>query len=172
MKDQRGFTLVETIFALGIMAGGLLSLAAVFSYGMLHLSTGQNVQIAKEKATEAIESVFMSRDTLVISWSQVRNQLEGGIFLNGAHGIRGPGPGPDAIVNTDDDGVIETVALPGADGIVGTADDDYEPLDGYTREIRITDLNDNLREIRVTVTYPFGEGQREFVLMTYISAFA
>ena len=170
MTSQRGFTLVETVFALAIMAGGLLSLAAVFSYGMIHLATGNSLLTAKEKATEAIESVFMSRDTLLINWTQVRNQSEGGVFLNGAQTIRQPGP--DGLVNTSDDGSPESVALPGADGIVGTGDDAIEALDGYTREIRIIDINPNLREIRVTIIYPFGEGEREFVLMTYISAFA
>ena len=33
MRRAAGFTLIETIFALAIMAGGLLSLAAVFSAG-------------------------------------------------------------------------------------------------------------------------------------------
>ena len=170
VRRADGFTLVETVFALAIMAGGLLSLAAVFSYGMLHLNCGNSVMIAKEKATEAIESVFMSRDTIVISWDQVRNQSEGGIFVNAAQPIREPGS--DGMVNTTDDGASEAVSLPGADGIVGTGDDDIEPLDGFTREIEITDINSNLRQIRVIVTYPFGEGSRELVLMTYISAFA
>ena len=167
---QGGFTLVETVFALGIMAGGLLSLAAVFSYGMLHLGNGESLLVAKEKAAEAIESVFMSRDTGVITWNQVRNQSQGGIFQDGAQAIQLPGG--DALVNTTDDGPIETVVLPGADGVVGTDDDDFEPLTGFTRAIQITDINANLREIRVVVTYPFGDGTRELVLMTYISAFA
>ena len=170
MRRADGFTLIETVFALAIMAGGLLSLAAVFSYGMLHLNSGNSIMIAKEKAAEAIESVFMSRDTLVISWDHVRNQSEGGIFVNAAQPIRETGT--DGLVNTADDGSIETVALPGADGIVGTPDDDLEPLDGFTREIEITDINANLRQIRVIVTYPFGDGTRELVLLTFISAFA
>ena len=77
-----GFTLIETIFALAIMAGGLLSLAAVFTVGLQHLNSGNLLMVAKVKAAEAIESVFMSRDTSVISWDQVRNQSEGGIFTN------------------------------------------------------------------------------------------
>ena len=170
MRRADGFTLIETVFALSIMAGGLLSLAAVFSYGMLHLKSGNSVMIAKEKATEAIESVFMSRDTLVITWDEVRNQSDGGIFVDAAQPIRDTGN--DGMVNTGDDGAIETITLPGADGLVGTADDDLEPLDGFTREIEITDINSNLRLIRVIVTYPFGEGSRELVLLTYISAFA
>ena len=170
MNRHDGFTLIETVFALAIMAGGLLSLATVFSYGMLHLSSGNSILIAKEKAAEAIETVYMSRDTLIITWDQVRNQSEGGIFLNGAQPVNEPGA--DGLVNTGDDGSMETVALPGPDGVVGTADDDFEPLDGFTREIQITDINTNLREIRVVVTYPYGAGSRELVLMTYISAFA
>ena len=170
MRPAAGFTLIETIFALAIMAGGLLSLAAVFSAGMLHLNSGNSLMVAKVKAAEAIESVFMSRDTSVITWDQVRNQAAGGIFANAAQSIREPGT--DGIINTNDDGALETVALPGADGIVGTADDDFEPLDGFTREIEITDINPNLRQIRVIVTYPFGGGSRELVMMTYISAFA
>ena len=167
---QGGFTLIETVFALAIMAGGLLSLAAVFSYGMLHLTNGESLLVAKEKAAEAIESVFMSRDPGVITWNQVRNQSQGGIFQDGAQAIQFPGA--DALVNTTDDGPIEAVVLPGADGVVGTADDDIESLAGFTREIEIIDINANLREIRVVVTYPFGDGTRELVLLTYISAFA
>ena len=170
MRRAAGFTLIETIFALAIMAGGLLSLAAVFSAGLMHLNSGNSLMVAKVKAAEAIESVFMSRDTGVIPWDQVRNQSEGGIFVNAAQDIREPGA--DGMVNTSDDGAMETAVLPGADGIVGTADDDLEPLDGFTREIEISDINPNLRQIRVIVTYPFAGGSRELVLLTYISAFA
>ena len=73
MRRAAGFTLIETIFALSIMAGELLSLAAVFSAGLVHLNSGNSLMVAKVKAAEAIESVFMSRDTGVISWDQGRN---------------------------------------------------------------------------------------------------
>ncbi len=152
------------------MATGLLTLAAVFSYGMLHLNNGTDLLTAKEKATEAIESVFTARDSLVVTWSQLRNQTYGGIFLSGPQPIRTPGP--DGLVNTADDGPVEETILPGPDRLVGTADDEVAPLHSLTREIRITDLNQHLREIRVVVTYPYGEGAREYILTTYISAFA
>ena len=170
VKQAEGFTLIETIFALAIMAGGLLSLGAIFTSGMLHLNNGNSLMVAKVKAAEAIESVFMSRDTGAISWNQVRNQSAGGIFANAAQSIREAGD--DGIVNTSDDGAVETVVMPGADGIVGTPDDVIEPLDGYTRAIEISDINPNLRQVRVVVTYPYGGGSRELVLMTYVSAFA
>ena len=169
-RDEGGFSLIETIFALGIMAFGLLTLAAVFSYGMVNLRTGNTLLVAKEKAAEAIESVFMSRDTRLILWSQVRNEAYGGIFLDGPQPLNVPGA--DGIVNTDDDGAIEQVVLPGADDLIGTPDDEVIQLTNYTREITITDLGVNLREIRVTIRYPYGGAYAEYTLTTYISSFA
>ena len=152
------------------MTTGLLSVAGIFSYGMLALNAGDELLIAKEKATEGIESVFMSRDILKITWSQVRNQAAGGVFLNGEQGVRHPGP--DGLVNTADDGSVEVIIQPGNDGLAGTADDETVAMTGYSREIEITDLNPNLRQIRVIVRYTHGDSQREYELLTYISAFA
>jgi hypothetical protein len=152
------------------MVTGLLSLAGVFSYGIVALNTGDELLIAKEKATEGIESVFLARDTLQISWGQVRNQAAGGVFLNGAQGVNHTGP--DGLVNTADDGAVEATIVPGDDGLMGTADDETITLNNYSREVEITDLNPNLRQIRVIIKYPFGDSQREYELLTYISAFA
>ena len=112
--------LMETLFSMGVMSVGLLALAAVFSRGMLQLQGGSNLPIAKQKAVKAIESVFTSRDTRIISWAEVRNQQDNGIFLDGPQPIRVPGD--DELVNTDDDGPIEQMILPGPDGLIGTAD--------------------------------------------------
>ncbi len=165
-----GFTLIETIFALAIMTTGLLGLAGVFSYGMLSLNTGDELLIAKEKATEGIESVFLARDTLRVSWNQVRNQAAGGVFLDGSQQVRHAGV--DGLVNTADDGAVEVIIQPGPDGLMNTGDDETIALTDYSREIEITDLNPNLRQIRVIVRYPYGDSQREYELLTYISAFA
>ena len=81
-------------------------------------------------------------------------------------------PGADGIVNTDDDGAIEQVVLPGADNLIGTANDEIIQLTNYTREITIIDLGVNLREIRVTIRYPYGGAYGEYMLTTYISSFA
>ena len=169
-RDEGGFSLIETIFALGIMAYGLLALASVFSYGLVNLRTGNSLLVAKEKAAEAIESVFMSRDTRVIGWSQVRNEAYGGIFLDGPQPMKVSGA--DGIVNTDDDGAIEQVVLPGADDLIGTPDDEVIQLTNYTREITIIDIGVNLRESRVTIRYPYGGAYGEYTLTTYISSFA
>ena len=81
-------------------------------------------------------------------------------------------PGRDGLVNTADDGGVESTTLPGPDNITGTADDVVVPLNDFTREIEIRDIGDNLRQIRVIVRYQIGHLVREYTLTTYISSFA
>jgi hypothetical protein len=62
--------------------------------------------------------------------------------------------------------------MPGPDGTMGTDDDVNVTLGGFSREIRITDLAANLRQIDVTVTYHIGSLVRQYNLVAYISSFA
>lgn len=169
-SGQSGFTLVESMIALIILMGGLLALASAFAQGMVVMSTGHYHQFAKEKACEAIESVFTSRDTRTITWGRIRNVVQGGIFLNGPQPLRAQGP--DGLTNTADDGAVESETSPGPDGILGTADDIVFPLDRFTREVDIQDLAPNLRRIRVIVRYQVGHLARQYELIAYISSFA
>ncbi|MBN2243360.1 MAG: prepilin-type N-terminal cleavage/methylation domain-containing protein [Acidobacteria bacterium] len=169
-KNCAGFTLLEALIALVILTGGLLALASAFSEGMIVVTTAHYHQIAKEKATEAIESVFTSRDTRIIVWNAVRNVSKGGVFLDDPQPIRDPGP--DGMVNTADDGSEEAERLPGADNQLGTPDDIVVPLNTFTREIEITDLGGNLRQIRIIIDYRIGHLNRQYELVTYISSFA
>jgi prepilin-type N-terminal cleavage/methylation domain-containing protein len=167
---QLGFTLVETMIAMVILGGGLLALASAFARGMILMSTSHYHEIAKEKASEAIESVTSARDTRVVTWAQINNVANGGVFLDGPQPLRAEGA--DGLVNTADDGDLETETLPGPDGQLGTADDVVLPLTAFTREIRITRINDNLRQVLVIVTYQMGQVTRQYQLTTYISSFA
>jgi hypothetical protein len=153
-----------------IMGGGLLALATAFAEGMVVMSTSHFHQIAKEKASEAIESVFTARDTRTITWAQIRNVTGGGVFQDGPQSLRAAGP--DGLVNTQDDGAAETETLAGPDGLIGTADDDVFPLNTFTREIVITDIAPNLRQIRVLVRYRVGHLNRQYDLVAFISSFA
>jgi type II secretory pathway pseudopilin PulG len=169
-RGEEGFSLIEVVFSFAIMATGLLSLAAVLTQGMSQLNGGNSRLIAREKAAEAIESVFTSRDTRTIAWGDVRNYASGGIFLDGAQPLRVPGD--DGLVNTGDDGAVEETVMPGVDGVIGTGDDEVVSLSAFTREIEIVDINTNLREIRVTVVYPMGTRLQTYLLTTYVSSFA
>jgi prepilin-type N-terminal cleavage/methylation domain-containing protein len=165
-----GFSLIETMIAVSILAIGMLGLAGLMSEGMLHITNGQPDFIAKQKAAEAVESVFAARDTRLISWAQIRNASNGGIFLNGPQPIKDPGP--DGLVNTADDAAAENINAPGPDNLLGTADDVTMPLTAFTREIQIMDTELNLRRITVTVRYRVGRLDKQYVLVTLIGSFA
>jgi type II secretory pathway pseudopilin PulG len=172
---ESGFSLIETLVAMGILATSLLSLIAVFALGMTHLAGSTPALIAREKAREAVESVHTARDTRVITWAQINNVAKSGVFVAGAQPLRKAGN--DGIVNTTDDVGIEESIAPGADGILGTADDVKTAMSTFTRQIEISDLldaqgiaNPTLRQLRVTVTYQVGGGTRRYVLTTYISS--
>ena len=72
-ESEDGFSLVEVIVATGILAAGLLSLAGVFSLGMLHMAGSTPGLIAREKAREAVESVHTARDTGDLPWAKIQN---------------------------------------------------------------------------------------------------
>ena len=180
---EAGFSLIETMIAMAILATGLLSLAGVFILGLSQLSTGSASLIAREKAREAVESVHTARDTKTIAWCQIRNYGTATGCPNGAQGAFLTGqqdlkvPGPDGLVNTSDDGSIEVMVGPGADNVLGTGDDTRTALTNYKRQIEILDLtlpngqvNPNLRLLRVTVNYTVGKTNRTYTLTTYISA--
>lgn len=171
---QAGMTLLETMIAVFVLAIGITAVAAVYSYGILTMGTTQDDLTAKVKAQEAIESVFTARDTKILVWAQIRNiqggsGADGGVFLDGPQQVRDAGP--DGLINTIDDGAIETITLPGPDNILGTADDIIIPLVKFQREIRIRDVAPNLRSVQVIMTYTSGRLQRTYTLTTYISPF-
>jgi type II secretory pathway pseudopilin PulG len=175
-----GFSLIEVIVATGILATGLLSLAGVFSLGMLHMAGSTPALVAREKAREAVESVHTARDTGILAWDKIKNVPAPGVFLAGAQPLKTPGI--DGLVNTADDGpALEQQRTAGADRILGTADDKLEPLTNYTREIQISDMfmngsttvvNKNLRQIKVIVRYKVAGAWRTYTLTTYVSSFS
>ena len=145
-------------------------MAGIFVQGMQKTASSPAELIATQKAAEAIESVFSARDSHSITWAQLRNQAQGGIFNNG------PKPmtmdGRDGVVDTADDGAVESVTLPGVDQRLGTADDVTKTLSDFTREIKITDVSTDLRSITVTITFKDGVNTRSYTLTALISSFA
>jgi hypothetical protein len=170
-------TLIETMIAALILTIGVAAVAAVYTQGVMFMGVSQDDFVAKEKAREAVESVFTARDTRILTWAQIRNVAggsgaDGGVFLDGPLPINDPGP--DGLVNTIDDGALENIILPGPDGLLGTADDIRIPLAKYTREIRIRDIagSTNLRTLTVIMRYQSGRLQRTYTLTTYISLYS
>lgn len=169
-NTEGGFTIIEAMIALLVLAGGLLALAQGFAVGLSGIATAASDITAREKATEAVESVYTARDTRTVTWEELRNASDGGVFDDGARPVRAAGP--DGLVNTADDGDVEAIVLPGLDGQLGTGDDLSQRLGEFTRAIEISDVGPNLRRIRVTVRYVVGGGPREYTIETLMSAFA
>ncbi len=175
LRSQTGFSLLETIFAIGILSAGALGMAGIFTQGMKQTSDAPSQAILTEKAVEAIESVFSARDSHTITWAQVQNVSHGGVFTDGPTALTTDGA--DGVVGTADDGPVESFVLPGPDQIIGTQahpsyDDITVTLSNFTRQIQITTLSVDLRSITVTITYKTGTVTSSYVLTAYISTFA
>ena len=193
VSSAEGFSLLEVMIAMAILAAGLLSLAGVFVLGLKHLSGSSAALIAREKAREAVESVHTARDMRVVRWCQIYNVSSArgsncngqpaAVFRDGMQPLRNAGP--DGLVNTADDVGVEEAVSPGPDNILGNQDDVRTPLVNYRREIEITEIvtngvaNPNLRRLRVRIR--FGnmivnpqsgqlEPERVYELMTFISS--
>jgi hypothetical protein len=173
ITSSKGFSLAETVIALGVLTTGILGAAAVLATGMQNLSSSPGDVVSAQKAAQAVEAVFSARDTGKLTWAQIRNVSNGGVFLDAAQTLKSAGA--DGIVNTSDDGPVETVRLPGLDGQTNTGDDQIITLNGYTRQITITDVpneNNDLRKVVVTIIFQNGRTTRTYTLTTYISSFA
>jgi len=172
LSAQNGFTLIETMIAMAIMGIGIVALLAAFGAAVGATENSQQNLIAREKALQALESVYTARNTQQITFSQIANVSSGGIFTTGATQLLCAGP--DGLVNTSDDvncpasgpcaAGPECVVLPGPDGILGTADDVGMSLANFTRQIQINTvlesdgqtINPTLKQIVVTISYTTG----------------
>ena len=179
-QAECGFSLLEVVISMAVLTVGLVSLLGVFGLAMASTQTSQQDMIAKELANEALESIVTARNTSQITWAQVQNVTNGGIFLNGTNPIYLPGA--DGIVGTADDAVAgeQTLREPGPDGIYGNADDVLIPLTGYQRTILISpvyDANSNvvttLRGVNITVQYatPQTNLPKTYVVSSFISQY-
>lgn len=179
-SSEQGFSMIETVISLGVLAVGVLGTAAAMTAGMQNLGSSGSDVVVTQKAAQAIEAVFSARDSHKLTWSQIRN-IKGASSADNGVFVDGPQPlhlaGPDGLVNTagDEREPIESSVLPGRDQILGTADDTTVTLNGFTREIAIRDVaneDGQLRSITVIITYQNGAIKREYKLTTYISSYS
>jgi prepilin-type N-terminal cleavage/methylation domain-containing protein len=170
MRSQSGFSLIETMVSMLVLTVGVLGLSQAFISGVQKSSSSPYEVLATQKAAEAVESVFAARDSHTITWAQMQNSAQGGVFV----GVPTPmkTAGVDGILNTSDDGSVESFVFPGPDGFVGTPDDKTLTLDGFTRKIAIVELSAYLRQITVTITYPANGQTKTYEVTALISQYA
>ena len=175
-RTQRGFTLVEVMIAMAVLAFGVLSLVGVFTQGLQASYQSQIQYIAQQKAQEALETIFTARDTKLLSWAQIANVSKGGVFKDGAQQLCASGP--DGLFGTEDDDCTnpDVIVLgPGPDGEFGTADDVVANLNPWmTRTILIAPVasTPNLNQVTITINWTFEGRSSSYVLVSYISDYS
>jgi hypothetical protein len=177
---ESGVSLLEVVISMAVLTVGMVSMLGVFGLAMAATQTSQSDMIAKQLANESYESIITARNTSQITWSQIQNVSNGGIFIDGATPIYNAGA--DGIYGTADDSVggEQTLQDPGPDGVYQTVDDILIPLTGYQRTILISPVLDSsgnvvatLRAVTITVTYntPQIKTGKTYVLNSFISQY-
>ncbi|HWF91010.1 MAG TPA: prepilin-type N-terminal cleavage/methylation domain-containing protein [Terriglobales bacterium] len=179
-NGQAGFSLLEALISAVVLTIGLLAVCATLA---LALSSTQNVQldtIARQRATQALESIYTARQMATITFDQIEN-VSGtgtGIFTKGFVSLTDPGP--DGIEGTTDDVPVTAITIPGPSGTItgSTPPDVSVNLSNFQRSILISDVvtggttNPNLRQIQITIKYPTPAGfDRSYTVNAMISSY-
>lgn len=179
VSNEQGVTLIEVLIATVVLGIGLMAAAQTMGTAVSSVLISQERLIAKQKAREALESVFTARNTQNIIWSDIRNASDGGIFVSGFQVMREMGT--DGIANTSDDASapLETIVLPGDDGNLGTSDDEVRTLANFERSVTVTDVllpntavDPDVRQVEILVRYTDRGFVRTVRLTTLISRFS
>ncbi len=191
-SDQSGFSLIEVMIAMAILTIGLLATLALLGVAMAATQTSQEDLIARQVATETMESIFNARNTAQIGFAAINSTAASppGIFdptLNkpllcaGSDGILDTADDASCAITTGPStgtvpcaGGVEFLTDPGPDGLVGTADDTYQCLTNFTRTVTIVPLSQTLAQVTITITYtvPNIGHTKTYVLEEYISAYS
>jgi hypothetical protein len=178
ISSKSGFGMLEATVASVILVVGLVGLAGLFSQSLTFLQYTREDLIAKQKAREALESVYSARNDATIGFTGIQNVSNGGVFIDGFNPMFLAGP--DGVIGTTSQTtILDRQILPGPDGIVGTADDEIIPLVNMQRQILIQPLIDStgnvspdVRQITVTVQVTSqGRAARNYTVTGYISRF-
>jgi type II secretory pathway pseudopilin PulG len=174
-RGQAGITLLETLIAIVVLMFGLLAVLATFALAIGNTQTVQLDSIARQKAAQAMESIFTARQTSQVTFDKIQNVGNGnGIFTAGFTPMTDPGP--DGLDGTGDDVPAAPITLPGPSGVLtgNSPPDVIVDLGNFTRQIQINDVANNptLRQITVTVRYPVPQGWfRTYQVQALVSSF-
>lgn len=189
--SQKGFSLIEVMIAAVVVTVALVALLGTLGVALAASQTAQQDMIARQLASEAMESVYAARNTSQLSFAQINNVSNGGIFMDGFQSAMCSGP--DGIVGTADDsscltpsgsvcpsGGAKCMTEAGPDGVLGTSDDIIQSLSNFTRQIRITQLLDTsgnqistLRSVTITIQYnvPQSSFPKNYAITEYVSSY-
>ncbi len=170
---QRGVTLIEVMMSMGFLSIALMGAAFTMTTGVASVQISQEQLLAKQKAREAMETVFTARNTQNITFADIANATNGGIFVDGFQVLREPGV--DGIANTADDAAapIETVTLQTPSG------PQVRSLGTFERRIALTDVllsgggvDPDIRRVEIQVRYSFRGALTTVTLNSMIARFS
>jgi len=152
-----GFSLLEVLIAMSVLSIGLLALLGLFTVAVGSVQHAQEDLIAKQKAREVLEGVYTARNDSSVSFDQIQNVSNGGIFEDGFQGMETAGP--DGVVGTGDDGSIETI-----NGVAMT---------NFQRKIEVVPVpgSPDLRQVTVTIRCFTAGAPRDYSVSGYVSKF-
>jgi len=184
-RRQKGFTLVETMISAAVVTLGLVGMLAVFGVAAASSQNSQLDLLARQKATEALESVYAARASNQYgnnTWASIQNTSAApgvGIFTSGMNPLTDAGP--DGLDGTADDVPAGVITVPGPSGVLkGTVPPDVQvTLSNFQRQIQISNVNNpdgtpnsNLRQVQVTIQYPTPQGRtRSYTVQALISSY-
>jgi prepilin-type N-terminal cleavage/methylation domain-containing protein len=174
--SQGGFALIEVMIAMVILSVGMCAVLASFGLAITATESAQEDLIARQKAMDALESIYTARNSQQLPFTAIQNVANGGIFLAGPNpllcagpvygivGVQGDTtPCTTAAGATCPNGGVECMVLPGPDGVLGSGTDQTLSLANFTRTIAFNTvnlpaaagggINANLIGVTVTVTY-------------------
>jgi type II secretory pathway pseudopilin PulG len=179
MKDrsQAGFSYIDVMIALVILLVGVLALLSGISGSIIQARAHEQQLLAKQVATSTMESIMSVKETdpLRLGWKAVGNVgsnpvngVNQGIFLTGWQSV---------------------YSDPGADEVIGTADDTGTVTPNLQRRIVITDVCDpdrpspticnpaglydvKVRSVTVTIQYNVGGLLRQENLTTMLTDYS
>ena len=171
LKSAAGFSLLEMVVAVNILAIGLLAAAAAIGYALMASNSGRTLTNSKLLVVSALEQMQTLRDAGQLTFEEISNTQVSGSRFSGFPSDPRPvtdEPGPDGIFGTVDD-----LVSPGANGVYGDGDDFTDPARArpdVRRSIVITSLSPTLKKIQVTLEYaPNAGASRQMVGVSYLN---
>ena len=175
-RTQRGFALIEVMIAMVVLSVGMCAVLASFGLAITATESAQEDLIARQKAMDALESIYTARNSQQLPFSAIQNVANGGIFMAGPQPLLCAGPvygivgvqGDTSSCTTASGATcpnagVECMVLPGPDGVLGSGTDQTLSLANFTRTIAFNTvnlpvaagggINANLIGVTVTVTY-------------------
>ena len=188
-NNERGFSYIDVMIALVILMIGILASTAALTANLVRSFESEKQVVAKQIALSTIESIFSARDIArpgaIAGWNSIGNEGSNpdssgtpqGVFVAGFSPIRAD-MGWDGVAGTVDDACPDGAPCQ----VSGRPDNTSEVLNGFDRQIVITDLQDSerpspphpisRRRLDVTVRYYVNRLQREQTVSTIITNYA